>query len=94
MELQGRDFRERPSFSGAATRALLGRAKCNLLRFSESFADAKALLAESRAAAAAPRDDSLYRSSFGSCSQPPPEGASLALVALQGRTNARGTCKI
>jgi hypothetical protein len=55
-----------------APASIARRRHCNLLRFGESFADAKALLAEPRAAAAAlAMTCSLYRSSFGSCSLAP-----------------------
>jgi bifunctional non-homologous end joining protein LigD len=47
MELQGRDLRDQPLVQRRARlQALLTRAKCDLLRFSDSFADADALLAE------------------------------------------------
>jgi bifunctional non-homologous end joining protein LigD len=47
MELQGRDLCDQALVQRRARlQALLGRAKSNLLRFSESFADADALLAE------------------------------------------------
>jgi len=47
LELNGRDLREQPLVQRRARlQALLTRAKCNLLRFSESFPDANALLAE------------------------------------------------
>jgi bifunctional non-homologous end joining protein LigD len=47
LELNGRDLREQPLvYRRARLEALLARAKCNLIRFSESFPDANALLAE------------------------------------------------
>jgi bifunctional non-homologous end joining protein LigD len=47
LALNGRDLREQPLvYRRARLKALLTRAKSNLLRFSESFPDAKALLAE------------------------------------------------
>jgi bifunctional non-homologous end joining protein LigD len=47
MELQGRDLRDQPLVQRRARlQALLTRAKCDLLRFSDSFADADASLAE------------------------------------------------
>jgi bifunctional non-homologous end joining protein LigD len=45
--LNGRDLREQPLVQRRARlQALLARAQCDLLRFSESFPDATALLAE------------------------------------------------
>jgi bifunctional non-homologous end joining protein LigD len=47
LELNGRDLREQPLVQRRARlQALLMRAKSDLLRFSESFSDANALLAE------------------------------------------------
>ena len=47
LELQGHDLRDLPLVQRRARlQALLARAKCDLLRFSESFPDANALLAE------------------------------------------------
>jgi bifunctional non-homologous end joining protein LigD len=47
LELQGRDLRDQPLVQRRARlQALLRRAKSDLLRFSESFPDANALLAE------------------------------------------------
>jgi ATP-dependent DNA ligase len=46
MELQGRDLRDQPVQRRARLQALLRRAKSDLLRFSKSFPDANALLAE------------------------------------------------
>jgi bifunctional non-homologous end joining protein LigD len=47
LELQGRDLRDQALVQRRARlQALLARAKCDLLRFSESFPDANALLAE------------------------------------------------
>jgi bifunctional non-homologous end joining protein LigD len=47
LELNGRDLREQPLVQRRARlQALLARAKCNLIRFSESFPDAGVLLAE------------------------------------------------
>ena len=47
LELNGRDLREQPlAYRRAGLEALLKRAKCNLIRFSEAFPDANALLAE------------------------------------------------
>ena len=47
LELNGRDLREQPLvYRRARLEALLKRAKCNLIRFSEAFPDANALLAE------------------------------------------------
>jgi bifunctional non-homologous end joining protein LigD len=47
LALNGRDLREQPLvYRRARLKALLTRAKSNLLRFSESFPDANALLAE------------------------------------------------
>jgi bifunctional non-homologous end joining protein LigD len=67
LELNGRDFREQPLvYRRARLEALLARAKCNLLRFSESFPDATALLAECARrrleGIMAKRKDSTYRS--------------------------------
>jgi hypothetical protein len=45
LELNGRDLREQPLVDRRAE-ALLKRAKCNLIRFSDTFPDANALLAE------------------------------------------------
>jgi bifunctional non-homologous end joining protein LigD len=47
LELQGRDLRDQLLVQRRARlQALLRRTKCDLLRFSESFPDANALLAE------------------------------------------------
>jgi bifunctional non-homologous end joining protein LigD len=47
LELNGRDLREQPLVQRRARlQALLGRAQSNLLRFSESFPNADALLTE------------------------------------------------
>jgi ATP-dependent DNA ligase len=47
VELQGRDLRDQPLVQRRARlQALLARAKSDLLRFSDSFPDANALLAE------------------------------------------------
>jgi bifunctional non-homologous end joining protein LigD len=47
LELNGRGLREQPLVQRRARlQAFLGRAQCDLLRFSESFPDANALLAE------------------------------------------------
>jgi bifunctional non-homologous end joining protein LigD len=47
LELNRRDLREQPLvYWRAQLEALLARAKCNLIRFSEAFPDANALLAE------------------------------------------------
>jgi bifunctional non-homologous end joining protein LigD len=47
LELNGRDLREQPLVQRRARlQALLARAKCNLIRFSDSFPDATALLSE------------------------------------------------
>jgi hypothetical protein len=47
LELNGRDLRGQPLVQRRARlRALLRRTKCDLLRFSDSFPDADALLAE------------------------------------------------
>jgi bifunctional non-homologous end joining protein LigD len=67
LELNGRDLREQPLVQRRARlQALLRRAKCDLLRFSESFPDANALLTEcSRRGLegiVAKRMDSNYRS--------------------------------
>ena len=67
LELNGRDLRElavvqRPP----KLQALLARAKCNLIRFSESFLDASALLAKcvrlGLVGIVAKRKDAQYRS--------------------------------
>jgi hypothetical protein len=91
--VQGCDLRERPFVQRRARlRALLGRARSNLLRFRESFTDAEALLAELRS----PRLPCVMIAPVKLCfmSRAPPVGASLVLVAVHGRTNARGACKI
>ena len=47
LELNGRDLREQPLVQRRARlQALLARAKCNVIRFSEAFPDPTALLAE------------------------------------------------
>ena len=47
LERNGRDLREQPlAYRRAGLEALLKRAKCNLIRFSEAFPDPNALLAE------------------------------------------------
>ena len=47
LQLNGRDLREQPLVQRRARlQALLARAKCNVIRFSEGFPDASALLAE------------------------------------------------
>src|SRR5215470_5993021 len=47
LELNGRDFREQPLVQRRARlEALLKRARCNLIRFSEAFPDPDTLLAE------------------------------------------------
>jgi bifunctional non-homologous end joining protein LigD len=47
LELNGRDLREQPLVQRRARlEALLKRAKCNLIRFSEAFPNANDLLAE------------------------------------------------
>jgi bifunctional non-homologous end joining protein LigD len=67
VELQGRDLRDQPLVQRRARlQALLARAKSDLLRFSDSFPDANALLAEcSRCGLegiVAKRKDAPYRS--------------------------------
>jgi bifunctional non-homologous end joining protein LigD len=47
LELNGRDLREQPLVQRRARlKALLARAKCNVIRFSETFSNANDLLAE------------------------------------------------
>jgi bifunctional non-homologous end joining protein LigD len=67
LELNGRDLRELPLVQRRAKlQALLGRAKCNLIRFSQSFPNAGVLLAEcvrlGLEGIVAKRKDSPYRS--------------------------------
>jgi bifunctional non-homologous end joining protein LigD len=47
LELNGRDLREQPLVQQRGRlQALLARAQCNVIRYSEAFPDAQALLAE------------------------------------------------
>jgi bifunctional non-homologous end joining protein LigD len=67
MELQGRDLRDQPlEQRRARLEALLARGKSDLVRFSESFPDANALLAEcvrlGLEGIVCKRKDSVYRS--------------------------------
>ena len=67
LELNGRDLREQPLVQRRARlEALLKRAKCNLIRFSEAFPNANDLLAECARLGlegiVAKRRDSPYRS--------------------------------
>jgi bifunctional non-homologous end joining protein LigD len=67
LDLNGRDLREMALVQRRAKlKSLLARAKCNLIRFSESFPDANALLAECTRLGlegiVAKRKDSPYRS--------------------------------
>jgi bifunctional non-homologous end joining protein LigD len=67
LQLNGRDFREQPLVQRRARlEALLKRAKCNVIRFSETFPNANELLAECARLAlegiVAKRRDSPYRS--------------------------------
>jgi bifunctional non-homologous end joining protein LigD len=67
LELNGRDLREQPLVQRRARlQALLALAQCDLLRFSESFPDADALLAgcsrRGLEGIVAKRKDSVYRS--------------------------------
>jgi bifunctional non-homologous end joining protein LigD len=67
LELNGRDLREQPLVQRRARlEALLKRAKCNVIRFSEAFPDPKALLVEcvrlGLEGIVAKRKDSPYRS--------------------------------
>jgi bifunctional non-homologous end joining protein LigD len=67
LEVNGRDLREQPLvYRRARLEALLKRAKCNLIRFSEAFPNANALLAECARLGlegiVAKRKDSPYRS--------------------------------
>jgi bifunctional non-homologous end joining protein LigD len=67
LELNGRDLREQPLVQRRARlQALLARAKCNVIRFSEAFPNANDLLAECARLGlegiVAKRRDSAYRS--------------------------------
>jgi bifunctional non-homologous end joining protein LigD len=71
LELQGRDLREQPLvYRRARLEALLKRAKCDVIRFSEAFPNADALLAECARLGlegiVAKRRDSPYRSGTSS----------------------------
>jgi bifunctional non-homologous end joining protein LigD len=71
LDLNGRDLRELPLVQRRAKlQAMLARAKCNLIRFSESLPDSGALFAECKRLGlegiVCKRKDAAYRSGAGS----------------------------